>query len=181
MEGVSYTPDLRVVEPTGILCESGFDRCRDGVVAMELEPYVTPLDVSFFGVRIMEVPTAGGAPTGYFANPRFEPIWNHTQARGAGVWHRPGLDNFFFADEPSFGEYCPPPLSASVIDWAIPLAWGEPTAQAVSDGVGTMGTTYRQVFTLDASGGLRIDKFSQWIHCTAEGAVTHSPGIRRRN
>lgn len=63
---------------------------------------------------------------------------------------------------------------------ASAFAWGEPTAQEVSDVVGTMGTVYRQVFTLDASGGLRIDKFSQWIHYTAEGAVMHSPGIRRR-
>ena len=139
-----------------------------------------PLDVSFSGIRVMEVPTTGNVPTGYFADPQFEPIWNHTEARGAGVWRHPTFDNFFFADEASFGEYCPPPLRAGVIDWAIPLAWGENGSQDVSDCVGTMGTVYHQVFTLDAAGGLRIDKFSQWIYCTAEGVVTHSPGIRGR-
>ena len=84
-----------------------------------------PLDVSFFGVMAMEVPTTDNVPVGYFSNPLFEPIWNHTKERAAGVWHRPGMDNFFFADEPSFGEYCPPPLNSGVIDWKIPVAWGE--------------------------------------------------------
>ena len=176
--GVSYVPALTVVEPTGILCTSGFNRCSDGLIAMELEPYITPLDVSFFGVKVMEVPTTGSVPVGYFANPLFEPIWNHTKERKAGVWHRPRQDNYFFADAPSFGEYCPPPHSRGVIDWAIPLAWGDDDAEDVPDAVGGLGTVYHQVFTLDAEGGLRIDKFSQWIHCSADGVVTHSPGIR---
>lgn len=98
--------------------------------------------------------------------------------RGAGDWHRPGMDNFFFADVASFGEHCPPPLSRGVIDWRIPLAWGPDTAKAPGDAVGTIGTTYHQVFTLEASGSLRIDKFTQWIECSADGFVTHSSGIR---
>ena len=178
VEGVTYTPCLTVIEPTGILCVSGFNRCRDGFIAMELEPYLTPLDVCFSGIRVMEVPTTDNVPTGYFANPLFEPIWNHTKARGAGDWHRPGFDNYFFRDVPSFGDACPPPLSRGVIDWRIPLAWGTDTAKEPCDAVGTIGTTYHQVFTLEASGSLRIDKFTQWIECSAEGFVTHSPGIR---
>ena len=175
---VSYVPNLTVVEPTGILCTSGFNRCTDGLIAMELEPYITPLDVSFFGIKVMEVPTTGSVPIGYFANPLFEPIWNHTKERKAGVWYRPRQDNYFFADAPSFGEYCPPPLSRGVIDWAIPLAWGDDDAEDVPDAVGGVETVYHQVFTLDDEGGLRIDKFTQWIHCSADGVVTHSPGIR---
>ena len=178
VEGVTYTPCLTVIEPTGILCVSGFNRYRDGFIAMELEPYLTPLDVCFSGIRVMEVPTTDNVPTGYFANPLFEPIWNHTKARGAGDWHRPGFDNYFFRDVPSFGDACPPPLSRGVIDWRIPLAWGTDTAKEPCDAVGTIGTTYHQVFTLEASGSLRIDKFTQWIECSAEGFVTHSPGIR---
>ena len=178
VDGVVYTPCLTVIEPTGILCASGFNRCRDGFIAMELEPYLTPLDVCFSGIRVMEVPTTDNVPTGYFANPLFEPIWNHTKARGAGDWHRPGFDNYFFRDVPSFGDACPPPLSRGVIDWRIPLAWGTDTAKEPCDAVGTIGTTYHQVFTLEASGSLRIDKFTQWIECSAEGFVTHSPGIR---
>ena len=175
---VSYVPNLTVVEPTGILCTSGFNRCTDGLIAMELEPYITPLDVSFFGIKVMEVPTTGSVPIGYFANPLFEPIWNHTKERKAGVWYRPRQDNYFFADAPSFGEYCPPPLSRGVIDWAIPLALGDDDAEDVPDAVGGVETVYHQVFTLDDEGGLRIDKFTQWIHCSADGVVTHSPGIR---
>ena len=178
ISGVEYKPSLTVIEPTGILCASGFNRCTDGVIAMELEPYILPRDVSFFGVKVMEVPTTGNVPVGYFSNPLFEPIWNHTKERAAGVWHRPRMDNFFFADVPSFGEYCPPPLSNGVIDWEIPLAWGERSALDERDLAGRMKTVYHQVFTLDATGGLRIDKFSQWIHCSAEGYVTYSPGIR---
>jgi len=69
-------------------------------------------------------------------------------------------------------------LASGNIDWAIPVAWGELSSTGLDDCVGTLGTVYHQVFAIDASGMLRVDKFSQWIQCTADGHVTHSSGIR---
>ena len=173
----SYTPSIQVLEPSGIVCSSGFNRCVDGVIAMELEPYITPLSVSFFGINMMEKPTEYIGPAGYFTNECFREIWYHSPARKAGEWKHPRADNFFFADTPSFGEYCPPPLSGGTIDWAIPLAWGELNSSGTNDCVDTIDTVYHQVFTIDAAGTLRIDKFTQWIQCAAEGRITHSSGI----
>ena len=59
----------------------------------------------------------------------------------------------------------------------IPLGWGENGATALTDVFDTVETVYQQVFTLDECGGLRIDKFGQWIKVSLEGYVTHSPGI----
>ena len=176
--GSTYTPSIQVLEPNGIVCSSGFNRCADGVIAMELEPYITPLNVSFFGINMMEQPTEYVGPDGYFTNECFRAIWYHSPARKAGEWKHPRDDNFFFADTPSFGEYCPQPWSGGTIDWAIPLAWGELNSSSPDDCVDTVDTIYHQVFTIDASGTLKIDKFTQWIQCTAEGRVTYSPGIR---
>ena len=116
--------------------------------------------------------------TGHFTDARFAPIWYHTTARGAGEWHRIRPDNFFFEDTPSFAEYCPPPWSAGTIDWVIPLAWGMSNAESVYDRSGVVSTSFHQVFAISPDGGIRIDKFSQWIHCDTNGVVTHSEGIR---
>ena len=144
---------------------------------MQLEPYIIPECVSYSNIKMMEVPSMEGGPTGYFTNSIFEAYWHHTTNRGAGVWHRPTASNFFFEDFPSFDLYCPPPLSGGTINWVVPIGWGEDGASSLEDIVGTMSTLYNQVYTLDTDGGLRIDKFGQWIKMDVSGGITHSPGI----
>ena len=128
----------------------------------------------------MEVPSPDGGPTGYFTNAVFAAFWHHTEARGAGEWHRPGFDNLFFFDTPSFDLYCPPPLSEGTITWIIPIAWGELSASGIDDIVKALPQNYSQVYTLDGEGGMRIDKFGQWIKMAASGAISGSSGIRLR-
>ena len=176
-DGARHVPNITVVEPQGIVCEGGESACRDGVIAMKLYPYILPLDVSFSGISMMEVPSLDGGPSGYFTNTMFSAFWHHTTNRAAGVWHHPTNENFFFYDTPSFDLYCPSPLSHGTITWVIPLGWGEIGATALYDVFDTVAAVYQQVFTLDESGGLRIDKFGQWIKVSAEGYITHSPGI----
>ena len=173
----TYMPQLSVVEPKGIVCTSGRSACGYGVIAMQLEPYIIPECVSYSNIKMMEVPSMEGGPTGYFTNSIFEAYWHHTTNRGAGVWHRPTASNFFFEDFPSFDLYCPPPLSGGTINWVVPIGWGEDGASSLEDIVGTMSTLYNQVYTLDTDGGLRIDKFGQWIKMDVSGGITHSPGI----
>ena len=122
-------------------------------------------------------PSCSDGPAGYFTNTLFEAYWHHTTNRGAGVWYRPGPDNFFFEDVPSFDLNCPPPLTSGTITWVIPIGWGENGAESLDDVAGIMSTIYNQVYTLDANGGLRIDKFGQWIKMDIDGRITHSPGI----
>ena len=176
-DGARYVPSISVVEPQGIICNEGQSFCSDGVIAMKLYPYILPLEVSFSGISMMEVPSLGGGPSGYFTNAMFSAFWHHTTDRGAGVWHHPSNENFFFYDTPSFDLYCPPPLTHGTIVWTIPLGWGENGATTLSDIFNTIRTEYQQVFTLDENGGLRIDKFGQWIKVSFEGYITHSPDI----
>lgn len=175
---MSYSPELDVVDPHGVLCTSGFNVSRDGAIAMKLETYVTPEDVCFSGIKLMEVPTEEIGPSGYFTNSVFTSIWYHTAQLHAGEWHRPGNDNFFFWDEPTFAQYCPPPITSGTIDWLIPIAWGEIDAVSGDDICGTADISYHQIFTLSNQGDLRIDKFGQWISCSTNGVITHSSGIR---
>ena len=177
--GEAYTPSLTVVEPAGIVCPRGWDKSAQGYVAMELEPFVTPLDVSFQGIAMMEVPTTTIGPSGYFTNEIFSSIWYHTEARGAGEWHNIFPDNYFFADTASFAETCPPPFSDGTIDWEIVLGWNERDSPTNALPIATIPTHYHQVFTIDEQGGIRIDKFGQWLKQFADGSVTNSPGIIR--
>jgi len=177
--GESYTPNLMVVEPDGIVCSRGWDMCAPGYTAMLLDPLITPLDVCFSEIVMMEVPTTTVGPSGYFTNELFSSVWYHTRFRGAGEWYRPRPDNHFFDDQPAFAESCPPPLADGTIDWEIVLGWGERDWPDTTPPVKTIATHYHQVFTIDEQGSIRVDKFGQWIKQFANGAVTNSPGIIR--
>ena len=175
--GETYTPSLMVVEPTGIDCPRGWDRCTSECVAMELEPLVTPHDVSFQGIAMMEVPTTTVGPSGYFTNENFTSVWYHTSFRGAGVWHNIQDENYFFPDKPAFAETCLQPFFDGTIDWEIVLGWNERDSPTNIPPVKTIPMHYHQVFTIDAQGSIRIDKFGQWIKQFTDGSVTNSPGI----
>ena len=177
--GESYTPNIMVVEPDGIVCSRGWDMCAPGCTAMLLDPLITPLDVCFSEIVMMEVPTTTVGPSGYFTNELFSSVWYHTRFRGAGKWYRPGSDNHFFNDQPAFAEICPPPLADGTIDWDIVLGWGERDWPDTTPPVKTIATHYHQVFTIDEQGSIRVDKFGQWIKQFADGVVTNSPGIIR--
>ena len=114
---------------------------------------------------------------GYFTNEVFSSIWYHTVYRGAGVWHKIASGNYFFRDTPAFAEVCPQPFDDGTIDWEIVLGWGDRDSLDTTPPVGTIATHYHQVFTIDEQGGLRIDKFGQWIKQFANGSVTNSIGI----
>ena len=143
LNNARYTPQIIVVEPQGIICTEGESACSDGVIAMKLYPYILPLEVSFSGIDMREIPSLGGGPVGYFTNTMFSAFWHHTTDRGAGDWHHPSNDNFFFYDEPSFDLDCPPPLSSGTIEWMIPLGWRESGVPTTID-VGIVDTVYEQ-------------------------------------
>ena len=146
---------------------------------MLLDLYITPLDVCFSEIVMMEVPTTTVGPSGYFTNELFSSVWYHTRFRGAGEWYRPGNDNHFFRDTPAFAEICPQPFADGIIDWEIVLGWGERNSSTNTPPIETIPTHYHQVFTIDAQGSIRVDKFGQWIKQFTDGTITNSPGIIR--
>jgi hypothetical protein len=149
---VEYEPYISVVEPRGVLAKNvkninyGKHPNEAGWVGMELELYITPLDVSFFNIAVEEVPCNIGSHTGYFDNPLFSYMWYHTRSNGAGNWINLSLGNFFAYDTAAISgslnqiliaDGSDNSIDAGWIDggltWDIPFGWNES---------GTSGETY---------------------------------------
>jgi hypothetical protein len=98
--GSEYVPSISVVAPSGIEArEVGYEvgnvlSNSAGGLLLTMEIYVTPLDVSFGGIAIEEVPDVGGSHSGYFSHSEFASMWNHSRANGAGEWIKVDVDNF---------------------------------------------------------------------------------------
>jgi len=183
INGCSYTPQLSVVEPTGVMCLRGWNYPlgvhpgQAGWVGMQLELKIVPEAVSFRGLAFVEEPSDQGLATGYFESHVAEDARSHDEGHGAGVWHDIGDDNFFFYDCPRIAESCPAPWSQGTLLCSIPIAWGERGASRAVDKIGNITGPYSQVFSIDATGGVRIDKFCQWIRRMPNGWREHSGGI----
>lgn len=182
----SYTPNLQIVEPQSIVCRTGIIVCGSpsagtaGQIGMKIDPIIQPETVAFNGVRMMEIPmlVSSTPPSGYFTNEVNSAFWAHTRARGAGVWRTPTQANLFFVDTVSFGEPCPPPWSNGSIDWDVPIGWGDRDAESVVDVVKEVPRPYHQITTIDPQGGVKVEKYEQWVKRMPDGEISHSPGIR---
>ena len=73
-----------------------------------------------------------------------------------------------------------PVLVVAQEDEEIVLGWGERDSQETDIPIATIPTHYHQLFTIDVLGGLRIDKFGQWIKQANDGSVSHSQEIISR-
>ena len=143
--GASYTPNISVVEPSGIQVRNPIARSyitspgRAGWVGLKQEFYVLPLDVSFANIAMQEVPSTVGTHSGYFTNQAFSVIWCHSMTNGAGVWNTiDALTNKMgegdtaritmellrvdgsgnLTDNPAYG------WADGEITWAVPFGWG---------------------------------------------------------
>ena len=167
--GVGYCPPGAVLEPTGIVARSpkaddyGFPKGTAGGAGMTLELYVKPLNVSFVGIAVEEVPTTTGIHTGYFANSSWQLAWYHTTDRGAGDWKNVQPGNFFMEDNPRMAEECEPPWQTGSIVWDIPIGWGERNQSSGEAPVKTCGTIYDQTFEITSNGALSVTKFGYTV------------------
>ena len=89
---VIFVPNISVVEPQGIIATNavkinyGEHPNKAGYVGMQLQLYVTPMDVSFDEIAVEEVPSDQGEHFGHFTNTYFSSRWSHTRTNGAGDW-----------------------------------------------------------------------------------------------
>ena len=183
--GDSYVPSLQVFKPQSIVCrvgrvvDFGFPVGTASGIGMQIEPIIEPESVAFTGIRMMERPTLVGAtpPSGYFAAERYSDFWAHTTERGAGVWRDPNAENLFFLDTASFGEPCPSPWSEGTIDWDIEIGWGDKDAVSLVDVIEDIPMRYHQITSISSDGGVKVEKFGQWVRRMPSGSITHSSGI----
>ena len=181
VNGCSYSPNLQIIEPTGIVCRRGWTLSygnhanEAGWIGMRLDLTVEPEFVSFNGLAMVEEATDEGSPEGYFENHQFPA--SHDEGQGAGTWYNISDDNFFFYDCPRIEEEYPAPWATGTALWLIPIAWGERGTTSIVGKIGNVPGNYTQVFTIDPQGGVRIDKFSQWVMRMPNDSISHSSDI----
>ena len=137
--GAEYFPTVRFVEPSGIVAYNPRpagppDDIPRGIVgcSMWIDLYVTPMDVSFSQIAVVEVPSTTSIYNGYFLHSYPSDKRSHNTLTGAGKWievraRNPNdaneeVGNFFMTDTATTGfllavdEY-------GEMSWDIPMGW----------------------------------------------------------
>ena len=139
-----YTPELVVVEPQAIeprnigYWKGGAPIGHAGGIGLEFDLYVLPLDVSFSGLAVEEIPCDIGSRSGYFLNNHFTNLLSHTSDNGAGNWLLLSADHLCGVDAPGIYTTLPRVTPNGVLTndlnfgwtygtltWAIPYGWNE--------------------------------------------------------
>ena len=140
--------------------------------------YIGPMDVSFQGVKVVELPCANAVPpVGYFATTNYTGHLSHTSDAGAGVAHPIGAGNYWTVDEA--GRSTPyDNWSEGQLVWRIPIGWKRLTSDydnsAFADEVdyayhwnpnsrplliGNSEDAYVQIFSISRNGTSSVEKF----------------------
>ena len=168
---------FEVLEPTGVdhaviivtnIPRLGTIAQGDAGAQMQLCVFMAPTNVSFYRAEMEEVDEDGTNITGYFTQ------WTPQQLRhqsSRAVW-------FFLSQTNSWTDECwvmpdvlPQPWSLGSFAWHIPWRWAVPSGGYMhpNEGAGA----WWQVFTIDATGTVKITKFgNNWVQRTTNNVVT---------
>jgi len=184
-DGVEYEPDIEVVEPLGVVSPRASDidfsyavSNTAGWCGMRLDLHLVPSNVSFQALCVMEVPETaenGIAPTGFFTNECFAPVWHHTTVQKAGIWYDVRDMSFITQDKASFELGLYGPWAPGSITWHIPTAWKPRKVANWPYGPIEFGEPYLQTFTINADGTMRVDKLGHWAERSPDGSRRRSP------
>ena len=182
---VSYALQMQIVEPQEVVCMGarwdGGDLLpfQVGGAGMSLTNYVGPMDVSFRGIMVAEVPCSDPIPpTGYFAgSDSLSPLTHHyIFGEGCAMATRIESGNYWTVDRAAHpGAY--QNWSEGRLEWKIPIGWFRlrydsddhrliEFAERANRSVGTSrelliggGTdVYRQVFSISSDGTASVEK-----------------------
>ena len=186
----TYTPSVSVVEPQGIECRNvkaeryGVPVNHAGGIGMIMDLHILPLDVSFTGIAVEEVPCLEGTHTGYFANPRFSGIWSHTVENGAGNWIDVQEENLFGEDRPAItGELSRVTADGVFVSdvsygwqdgelvWSIPYGWNEGGTRQGTGEYRRFGTDTRHWTIIFRNGRSGIRKLQNQVYRDIDGTV----------
>ena len=188
--GAEYIPHTSVVEPHAVLAKDAWYEEREvsdglaGGILLTMDLYVLPLDVSFSGVKVEEVPDIGGSHSGYFADTFFMSEWFHGVDQGAGDWHLVHGNNRFLIDEAGFKRALPQLGNDGFVSsngtngwkngnltWDVPCGWADPEVKEGDDPVGTFANGARQVMTIDAQGTVEVRKHANAVQREIGGGI----------
>ena len=189
---VEYSPLITLVEPNTVItrgAEWGFNyvdifyegnrRCWPsgsvGTATLVTTNYIGPMDVSFRGIAVSEVPCdEEDTITGCFTNGHRR---THTFEGGAGRAHPIKEGNFWFVDAAHIADTISNWQSGGELIWKIPVGWHRKGASdnvfyvlradhEINLGYDTrplvFKSVYSQRFHVDQAGETRVDKFGHW-------------------
>jgi hypothetical protein len=123
-----HNPILSIVEPRLVVTPSAtgigsFGFGDVGMGTLRTVNYIGPMDVSFRGVKVVELPCSNAVPpVGYFATTNYTGHLSHTSDAGAGWVHPIGAGNYWTVDEA--GRSTPyVNWSEGQLVWRIPIGW----------------------------------------------------------
>jgi len=177
---VTHTPYVTVVEPVGVQAYQpgwitfGVMPFCAGGIGLTMNFQILPLDVSFQGISIEEVPSTIGVQTGYFTHPYFNNVRCHSRENGAGVWSMVGVDNITYGRDTAGQTQCLPRMTehdeitndpsvgwkiGSNI-WSVPFGWNISGTTGASEAYKAFAANTVQVFTMDATGTAGVSKLN---------------------
>ena len=120
--------------------------------------YVAPMDVSFEGISLSELPCTDGYHSGYYNN--FPEAWGHA-GNGVGWYYNVKEGNLWFVDKP-YGCEGLGPWSSGILVWDDPIGWNERNAQFRTECAAVVPVTVKQVLTINANGDMLLLKLGHW-------------------
>ncbi len=187
---IDYMPQMEVVEPQTIEPRNigywvqNVSLGAAGGIGLEFDLYVRPLDVSFAGLAVEEIPYDKGSRLGYFANNHFSNLASHTYENGAGRWLLLSVTHLFGVDAPGIYTELPRMTPDGVLTndvkfgwaygtltWPIPYGWNEgiTSRDAVIRGRFAEDTVHENVIFETGKTGVR--KLQQVVTREIDGTV----------
>lgn len=160
--GFTLAIQFSVLEPSGYFAPSispitGYGTNVAGA-GMNIDLWLTPTNVSFYRVEIVEVGAISTNATGYFANTNVWPAWKLDHGLcGAGTWISVKMNNHIASDRANSG-ICPPVWADGHFSWPIPGGWRV---------IGNSKTNHLpwsdQTFSISSSGAVSVLKFEHGV------------------
>ena len=195
--GVDYFPKTKVVPPSGVegyAVQSMAFGLPAGVAGglMLVQRYrILPLDVSFEGLSVEEVPCYEEIPPeGYFIYTSTNVFHrSHTRAAKAGIWHTVASDNSLGSPDAKDAAGCRVALPRMTLDghettdqtigwcdggsltWKIPFGWNKEPHTQDADPVGRFAEGVRQIFRISAGGDFRMEKLDHNAERKLDGRI----------
>ena len=155
-----------------------------GGIGLTMDLYVKPLDVSFEGIAVEEVPCDEGSHTGYFAFSCFSGDWYHSRDNGAGNWINVRSGNLWGEDKACISNALSRITEDGIlvddenyswIDgelvWHVPFGWNESDTTEKVPEFARFAEDTRQIIVIFSSGLTGVEKFGNRVIRYIDGRI----------
>ena len=204
---VHYTPQIEVLEPSGVesaarrplIYSNVVHKGESGGIGMELYLYITPLEVSFSEISVEEVPCLTYEADGYFTNPYFNGAFAHTGGQwgaGAGTWLEvlrddnmvDGIDTAAYNDKIPWLTPSGVPTTNVAYAWTDglvyidnPFGWHVKSTSGNTPPHKVFGEYIHDTIMLDRHGRVGVWKLDNWVERSTNDVVwLYGPRVKEK-